>query len=51
MVGLFNGRISHVLNTYRFESGEGLELTLCRYVWLHNDHSPRKPTTKLRRRC
>lgn len=42
MVERFNGRISHVLNTNRFESGEGLEQTLGRYVWLYNDHLPQK---------
>jgi len=42
MVERFNGRISHVLNTNRFESGEGLEQTLDRYVWLYNHHLPQK---------
>ena len=42
MVERFNGRISHVLNTNRFESGEGLEQTLGRYVWLYNHHLPQK---------
>jgi transposase InsO family protein len=32
MVELFNGRISHVLNTNCFESGESLERTPGRYV-------------------
>ena len=38
MVERFNGRISQVLNTHRFESGEDLEQTLIRYVWLYNNH-------------
>ena len=42
MVERFNGRISHVLNTNRFESGESLEQTLERYVWLYNHHLPQK---------
>jgi transposase InsO family protein len=42
MVERFNGRISHVLNTNRFESGEGLEQTLDRYVWLYKHRMPQK---------
>jgi transposase InsO family protein len=42
MVERFNGRISHVLNTNRFESGEDLEQTLTRYIWLYNHHLPQK---------
>nr|WP_281249549.1 hypothetical protein [Andreprevotia lacus] len=36
----FNGRISEVLATHRFESGEDLAQTLTRYVWLCNQHLP-----------
>ncbi|XZG71924.1 IS481 family transposase [Chitinibacteraceae bacterium HSL-7] len=36
MVERFNGRISEVLATHRFESGEDLAQTLTRYVWLYN---------------
>ena len=42
MVERFNDRISHVLNTNRFESGVGLGQTLDRYVWLYNHHVPQK---------
>ncbi len=42
MVERFNGRISQVLNTHRFNSGEELEHTLVRYVWLYNQHLPQK---------
>jgi transposase InsO family protein len=42
MVERFNGRISQVLNTHRFHSGEELEQTLVRYVWLYNQHLPQK---------
>lgn len=40
MVERFNGRISDVLNTHRFTSGEDLEQTLTRYVALYNHHLP-----------
>lgn len=42
MVERFNGRISQVLNTHRFQSGEAMEQTLLRYVWLYNQHLPQK---------
>jgi len=42
VVERFSGRISHVLNTNRFDSGEGLEQTLDRYVWLCNHHLRQK---------
>jgi hypothetical protein len=45
MVERFNGRISQVLNTHRFQSGEPLEQTLLRYVWLNNQHSPQHALT------
>ena len=35
------GRISQVLNTYRFQSDEALEQTLLRYVWLYHQHLPK----------
>ncbi len=34
MVERFNGRISEVLATHRFDSAEDLAQTLTRYVWL-----------------
>lgn len=42
MAERFNGRVSQVLNTHRFESGEDLARTLARYVWLYNHHLPQK---------
>jgi len=42
MVERFNGRISQVLNTHRFHSGEELVATLLRYIWLYNQHLPQK---------
>ncbi len=38
MVERFNGRISDVLATQRYELGEDLEQTLKRYAWLYNHH-------------
>ena len=40
MVERFNGRISDVLKTHRFRSGEDLEHTLLRYVALYNHQLP-----------
>jgi len=40
MVERFNGRISDVLKTHHFHSGEDLEQTLLRYVQLYNHHLP-----------
>ena len=42
MVERFNGRISDVLATRRYTSGEDLEQTLKRYCWLYNHHIPQK---------
>lgn len=42
MVERFNGRISDVLTTRRYESGEDLEQALKRYCWLYNQHIPQK---------
>ena len=42
MVERFNGRISEVLATRRFRSGEHLEDTLRRYVSLYNHHIPQR---------
>ena len=42
MVERFNGRISDVLATRRYVSGEDLEQTLKRYCWLYNHHIPQK---------
>jgi len=40
MVERFNGRISDVLKTHRFHSGEDMEQTLMRYVALYNHQFP-----------
>jgi transposase InsO family protein len=40
MVERFNGRISDVLKTNRFHSGEDMETTLHRYVLLYNQQLP-----------
>jgi hypothetical protein len=40
MVERFNGRISDVLKTNRFDSREDLEQTLLRYVHLYNHQLP-----------
>ena len=40
MVERFNGRISDILKTQHFISGEELEQTLYRYVKLYNQHLP-----------
>jgi hypothetical protein len=40
MVERFNGRIEEVLQSHRFRSGEELETTLHRYVWLYNQQLP-----------
>lgn len=42
MVERFNGRISEVLATNRFEDGEDLRSALTRYVWLYNCQLPQK---------
>ena len=42
MTERFNGRISEVLATRRFRSGEHLEDTLRRYVSLYNHHIPQR---------
>ncbi len=42
MVERFNGRISEVLATHRFDSAEDLAQTLTRYVWLYNQHLPQR---------
>ena len=42
MVERLNGRISEVLATTRFVSGEDLETTITRYVVLYNHHIPPK---------
>jgi hypothetical protein len=36
----FNGRIEEVLQSHHFRSGEDLETTLHRYVWLYNQQLP-----------
>jgi transposase InsO family protein len=40
MVERFNGRIEEVLRGHHFRSGEELETTLHRYVWLYNQQLP-----------
>jgi len=40
MVERFNGRIEDVLQSHRFCSGEDLEQTILRYVWLYNGQLP-----------
>jgi transposase InsO family protein len=40
MVERFNGRIEDVLQSHHFQSGEELEATLHRYVWLYNQQLP-----------
>jgi len=40
MVERFNGRIEEVLQSHHFRSGEELETTLQRYVWLYNHQLP-----------
>jgi len=40
MVERFNGRIEEVLQSHHFQSGEELETTLHRYVWLYNQKLP-----------
>jgi hypothetical protein len=40
MVERFNGRIEEVLQSHHFQSGEELETTLHRYVWLYNQRLP-----------
>lgn len=42
MVERFNGRISEVLATHRFEHRQDLEQTLKRYCHLYNHHIPQK---------
>ena len=40
MVERFNGRVEEVLQSHHFRSGEKLETTLHRYVWLYNQKLP-----------
>lgn len=42
LVERFNGRISNVLSTRRYVSGEDLKQTLKRYAWLYNHHIPKQ---------
>ena len=42
MVGRFNGRISEVLATTRFDAAQRLEDTLRRYVRLYNHQIPQR---------
>jgi transposase InsO family protein len=40
MVERFNGRIEEVLRSHHFTSGEDLDRTVARYVWLYNHQLP-----------
>ena len=40
MVERFNGRIEEVLQSHHFRSGEELDATLHRYVWLYKQKLP-----------
>ncbi len=40
MVERFNGRIEEVLQSHHLRSGEELQATLHRYVWLYNEQLP-----------
>jgi transposase InsO family protein len=40
IVERFNSRIEGVLRSHHFTSGEHLERTILRYVWLYNDQLP-----------
>ncbi|EAR22044.1 putative transcriptional regulator, Fis family protein [Nitrococcus mobilis Nb-231] len=42
MVERFNGRISDVLATTHFRSGEDLQTTIERHVKLYNEHLPQR---------
>lgn len=42
MIERFNGRISEVLTTARFDSAESLAQTIERYVQVYNQHIPQK---------
>lgn len=42
MVERFNGRVSDVLNTHRFDFRDDLETTLKRYNWLYNHYINQK---------
>jgi len=42
MIERFNGRISEVLATTRFDSAKSLEQTLLQYVQVYNQHIPQK---------
>ncbi len=42
MVERFNGRISEVLATTRFDCSQDLEATLVRYAYLYNQHIPQR---------
>ena len=42
MVERFNGRISDILKTTRFDSSEELSMTLNRYMKIYNHHIPQK---------
>jgi hypothetical protein len=42
MVEQFNGRISEVLSTTRFDSAENLKQTLLRYGYLYSHHIPQR---------
>ena len=47
IVERFNGRIEEVLQSHHFPSGEDLQTTLHRYVWLYNQQPPQSAQTPL----
>jgi transposase InsO family protein len=42
MVERFNGRLSQLLKSHRFDSAHDLQTTLHRFVWLYNEHLPQR---------
>ena len=48
MVERFNDRIGEVLQSHHFRSGEDLEATLHRYVWLYNQQLPQSASAARR---
>ncbi|MBQ0943430.1 integrase core domain-containing protein [Ideonella sp. 4Y16] len=42
MVERFNGRLTQVLKSHRFNSAHDLGTTLHRFSWLYNEHLPQR---------
>lgn len=42
IVERFNGRLSQLLKSHRFDSAHDLQTTLHRFVWLYNQHLPQR---------